>query len=42
LIKNEDSERVFCFYAMQGELGLRQSRSISKELANQTSWEAFP
>jgi hypothetical protein len=37
----EFADRVFCFYDMQGELGLRQSRSISEELAGQTTWEAF-
>jgi hypothetical protein len=32
--------KVFCFYDMQGA-GLRQGRSISEELASQTTWEAF-
>jgi len=33
--------RVFCFYDMQRELGLRQGRIISEEMASQTTWEAF-
>jgi len=33
--------KVFCFYDMPRELGLRQCRSISEELASQTPWEAF-
>jgi hypothetical protein len=37
----EFADRVFCFYDMQRELGLRQGRSISEELASQTTWEAF-
>jgi hypothetical protein len=37
----EFADRVFCFYDMQGELGLRQGRGISEELASQTTWEAF-
>jgi hypothetical protein len=37
----EFADWVFCFCDMQGELGLRQSKSISEELAGQTSWEAF-
>jgi hypothetical protein len=36
----EYADRVFCFYDMQ-EVGLRHSRSISEELASQTTWEAF-
>jgi len=35
----EYADRVFCFYDMQGELGL--GRSIPAELAGQTTWEAF-
>jgi hypothetical protein len=37
----EYADRVFCFYDMQGELGLSQDRNISEELASQTTWEAF-
>jgi hypothetical protein len=37
----EFADRVFCFYDMQRELGLEQSRSMSEELASQTTWEAF-
>ena len=37
----EFADRVFCFYDMQGELGLSKGRSISEELASQTTWEAF-
>jgi hypothetical protein len=37
----EFADRVFCFYDMEGA-GLRQGRSISEELASQTTWEAFP
>jgi hypothetical protein len=37
----ELADRVFCFYDMQRELGLSQGRSISEELASQTTWEAF-
>jgi hypothetical protein len=37
----EFADRVFCFYDMQRELWLRQGRSISEELASQTTWEAF-
>jgi hypothetical protein len=33
----EFADRVFCFYDMQGELGLRQGRRISEELASQTT-----
>jgi len=36
----EYADRVFCFYDMQGELGLRQGRSIP-ESAGQVNWEAF-
>jgi len=36
----EYADRVFCFYDMQRELGLRQGRSIP-EIAGQTTWEAF-
>jgi hypothetical protein len=36
----EFANRVFCFYDMQ-EAGLKQCRSISEELAGQTTWEAF-
>jgi hypothetical protein len=36
----EYADRVFCFYDMQGELRIRQSRSIP-EIASQTTWEAF-
>jgi hypothetical protein len=33
----EFADRVFCFYDMQRELGLGQGRSISEELAGQTT-----
>jgi hypothetical protein len=36
----EFADRVFCFYDMQGA-GLSKGRSISEELASQTTWEAF-
>jgi len=36
----ELADRVFCFYDMQGA-GLKQRRSISVEIAGQTTWEAF-
>jgi len=36
----ELADRVFCFYDMQGA-GLSQGRSISEEMASQTTWEAF-
>ena len=36
----EHADRGFCFYDMQGELGLRQGRSIP-EITGQTTWEAF-
>jgi hypothetical protein len=36
----ELADRVFCFYDMQGA-GLKQRRSISEEMASQTTWEAF-
>jgi hypothetical protein len=35
----EFADRVFCFYDMQGA-GLSHGRSISEELASQTTWEA--
>jgi len=34
------ADRVSCFYDMQGQ-AYCQSRGISKELASQTTWEAF-
>jgi hypothetical protein len=37
----ELADRVFCFYDMQGQ-ACSQRRSISEELAGQTTWEAFP
>jgi hypothetical protein len=37
----EYADRIFCVYDMQEKLGLRQGRSISEELASQTTWEAF-
>jgi hypothetical protein len=37
----EFANRVICFYDMQRELGPSQGRSISEELASQTTWEAF-
>jgi len=36
----EFADRVFCFYDMQGA-AMKQSRSISEEMASQTTWEAF-
>jgi DNA polymerase I len=36
----ELADRVFCFYDMQGQ-AYGQGRSISEELASQTTWEAF-
>jgi hypothetical protein len=36
----EYADRVFCFYDMQGELGMSHGRSIP-ESAGQTTWEAF-
>jgi len=36
----EFADRVFCFYDIQGA-GLSPRRSISEELASQTTWEAF-
>ena len=36
----EYADRVFCFYDVQGALGLKQVRSIP-EIAGQTTWEAF-
>ena len=36
----ELADRVFCFYDMQGA-GLSKDRSISEEIASQTTWEAF-
>jgi hypothetical protein len=36
----EYADRVFCFYDLQGA-GLMGSRSISVELASQTTWEAL-
>jgi hypothetical protein len=37
----EIADRVFCFCNMQGSGELRASRSISEELASQTTWEAI-
>jgi hypothetical protein len=36
----ELADRVFCFYDTQGA-GLSKGRSISEEMASQTTWEAF-
>ena len=36
----EFADRVFCFYDMQGA-AMKQSSSISEEMASQTTWEAF-
>jgi len=36
----ELADRVFCFYDMQGQ-AYSHGRSISEELASQTTWEAF-
>jgi len=36
----EYADRVFCFYDMQRELGLKHCRNIP-EIAGQTTWEAF-
>jgi hypothetical protein len=36
----EFADRVSCFYDMQGQ-AYCQSRGILKELASQTTWEAF-
>jgi hypothetical protein len=37
----EYADRIFRFCDMQGELGLSHGRSISEEMASQTTWEAF-
>jgi hypothetical protein len=36
----ELADRVFCFFDMQGQ-AYGQGRTISEELASQTTWEAF-
>ena len=36
----ELADRVLCFYDMQGQ-AYGQGRSISEEMASQTTWEAF-
>jgi len=36
----EYADRIFCSYDMQGQ-AYSQSRSISEEMASQTTWEAF-
>ena len=36
----EFADRVFCFYEMEGA-GLKQGRSISEEMASQTTWETL-